>query len=183
MRSWPALQGTFLVHPKAFVIRSIRNTLGRRAWLDISERIIRLTSHHSSTFSLVETCTRIDSSSFTTEATIRLHYQRATCPALLVEWVQNQHFGIGSTPTNPNPQPDLQACRGQIACEFDLQWRPPLNQPRIGDPMGLYIPPTAPAWHPTMMANMLFDQSSTLSLSDTPVFWPDLRLRWYTTFS
>ena len=124
------------------------------------------------------------SSSFTTEAAIRLHYQRATCPALFVEWVQDQHFGTGSTPLNSNPQPDQSVTNEQMPpCEPDLQWRPPLIQPRTGDPLGLCIPLEAPAWHPTMVANMFFYQSTTLSLSDTPVFWPELRLRWYTTFN
>ena len=40
------------------------------------------------------------SSSFTTEAALRLHYQRATCPTLLVEWMQDQHLGTGNTPMN-----------------------------------------------------------------------------------
>ena len=32
-------------------------------------------------------------SCFTTEAALKLHYQRATCPALLIEWVTDMHFG------------------------------------------------------------------------------------------
>ena len=30
---------------------------------------------------------------YTSEAALRLHYQRANCPILLIEWVKDQHFG------------------------------------------------------------------------------------------
>ena len=29
---------------------------------------------------------------YTTEAAFRLHYQRANCPVLLIEWVKHWHF-------------------------------------------------------------------------------------------
>lgn len=30
---------------------------------------------------------------YTIEAALRLHYQRASYPTLLIKWVKNQHFG------------------------------------------------------------------------------------------
>ena len=38
---------------------------------------------------------------YTSEATLRLHYQRVSCPILLIEWVKDQHFG----PTVKTPAP------------------------------------------------------------------------------
>ena len=44
---------------------------------------------------------------YTSEAALRLHYQRASCPILLIEWVKDQHFGptVKTTALTEAPDP------------------------------------------------------------------------------
>ena len=124
-------------------------------------------------------------SCFTTEAALKLHYQRATCPALLIEWVQNLHFdpvAVMESTTLTIAQPEehlLEPHRPEfIGTEPDLV--PPADSiPTWPCPCGLQIPDDTPTWHSALSHDLcagLIDRQPSFVMQITPTFGPKHRL-------
>ena len=127
-------------------------------------------------------------SCFTTEAALKLHYQRATCPALLIEWVKDMHFGPADLtdhsnmtmsksdmPLLANDPPEQVIDKPVMASIAD--------SPCTGSsPCGLQLPHDTPVWHSTLTHDFCAPPMNCQPsvVVPTPLqFGPEHRLSWY----
>ena len=128
-------------------------------------------------------------SCFATEACLETaHYHRATCPALLIEWVKDMHFGPaampepsqGSLPESAMPSVALEQPKPFIV-EPALVMNTVLQDTRFGL-CGLQMPFDTPDWHSTLTHDLcarLVDGQSCVDVPMTLSFGPEYRLSWY----
>ena len=128
----------------------------------------------------------------TTEAALKLHYQRATCPALLIEWVRDLHFG----PVTPVPTSDLTSSETTplsidlprpASSLFEHALKPSADSTDdLTGSFGLHIPADAPVWHSSLTHDLCVssipDQSS-LPLTMSLTFGPEHRMSWFVQFT
>ena len=126
-------------------------------------------------------------SCFTTEAALKLHYQRATCPALLIEWVKDMHFGPAdrtdhSTMTmSESDMPVLAHDQPETVIDQQVRASIAASPCTESSHCGLHLPLDTPAWHPTLTHDLCaHPMSSSYSVVvHTPIFGPEHRLSWY----
>ena len=115
---------------------------------------------------------------YTTEAALRLHYQRASCPILLIEWVKDQHFGPTVTPPVLTEAPE--------APDPELLYSTPnsISGRSVPAVSALYIPIDTPVYTSDLSWPLLTtaSMSTVHELFSQVSFWPELRLRWLLTF-
>ena len=111
---------------------------------------------------------------YTTEAALRLHYQRASCPILLIEWVKDQHFGPTVTPPVLTEAPEAQ----DPELLFSISGR---SVPAVS---ALCFPMDTPVYTSDLSRPLLTTASMTTvhKFFSQVSFWPELRLRWFHTF-
>ena len=129
---------------------------------------------------------------FTIEAALKLHYQRATCPALLIEWVKDLHSGpvttvdhatVASNETESHStdlsrsEPPMIEQAQVLTADLTVGWM---------DFYGLQIPEDAPAWHSSLTHDLCVcstDDQSCLQLPVTLTIGPEHHLRWFVQFT
>ena len=126
-------------------------------------------------------------SCFTIEAALKLHYQRATRPALLIEWVKDQHFGPITTVGGPDMASvetlSTQFTPNHAESKLDRAASPSVL---LYGRLGLKVPEDAPVWHSNITHDLcvsMFADPPSLTLQETPRFGPEIRLRWFATFT
>ena len=131
-------------------------------------------------------------SCFTIEAALKLHFARATCPALLTEWVKDMHFGPTDM-TSQSQQSFTESSKSSVALE---QLAPPIADPDVGltaakpatrfGHCGLQMPLDTPAWH-SMLTHVMcarsVDGQSSVDVPMTLPFGPEQKLSWYDHFA
>ena len=123
---------------------------------------------------------------YTIEAALRLHYQRASCPTLLIEWVRDQHFG----PTVP-PSAQSEAHMPDDPVHADRTHSPtsgrtvmiihelcmPADTPEY--PTDMTWPLLTPASMSVEIAWLICIHSRTLILRSFRIFASWIFARWY----
>ena len=131
-------------------------------------------------------------SCFTTEAALKLHFARATCPALLIEWIKDMHFGPPDMPSHTQ-QSFLEPSKSSVALD---QLAPPFADLVMGltaakpatrfGHCGLQMPLDTPDWHSTLIFDMCarpIDGQSSVVVPITLPFGPEQKLSWYDHFA
>ena len=116
---------------------------------------------------------------YTTEAALRLHYQRANCPTLLIEWVRDQHYGpiIPSSAPLEAPETADRTSEGQTSTSASGRTVRTFTE--------LCMPADTPEYTIEMIRPLLtpsFMHADAALLRPVP-FWPELRLNWYQVFA
>ena len=115
---------------------------------------------------------------YMSEAALRLHYQRASCPILLIEWIKDQHFGPTVKMSDPPEAHEPSDPEHLRSTSYSTSGRPVLVVSALCMPDDIPAYPSDLSWPllttpPMTSANVLY--------CHVP-FWPELRLRWFHAF-
>ena len=113
---------------------------------------------------------------YTSEVTLRLHYQRASCPILLIEWVKDQYFGP-STPTSAPPE----VHESLDPAALSLTSIPTSGRPDLVA-RALCMPADTPEYTCDLSWPLLTTASKLYAIGWNISFWPELRLKWFHDF-
>ena len=117
--------------------------------------------------------------SYTSEVELRLHYQRASCPILLIEWVRDQHSGPSVTTSAP-PEAHVSSDTAHLST---------ICHPTSGRPVLIVNDLRMPADTPAYTSDLTWPLLTTATMSFATAsywhvpFWPELRLRWFHAFA